>query len=69
MAPRTEGYAYDAGVWDLSIVQGPSVAPCQTFSVTIRNFFIAAHLRGGLAAEEAALREGAVQRVAAQLVL
>jgi hypothetical protein len=27
---RTEGYAYDVGVWDLSIVQGPlSVAPCQ----------------------------------------
>ena len=27
----TEGYAYDVGVWDLSIVQGPfSVAPCQT---------------------------------------
>jgi hypothetical protein len=28
---RTEGYAYDVGVWGLSIVQGPfSVAPCQT---------------------------------------
>jgi hypothetical protein len=28
------GYAYDVGVWDLSIVQGPfSVAPCQTLIV------------------------------------
>jgi hypothetical protein len=33
MVPRTEGYAYDVGVWDLSIVQGPfSVAPCQTLA-------------------------------------
>jgi hypothetical protein len=25
------GYAYDVGVWDLSIMQGPfAVAPCQT---------------------------------------
>ena len=31
MVPRTESYAYDVGVWDLSIVQGPfSVVPCQT---------------------------------------
>ena len=31
MAPRTEGFTYDVGVWDSSIVQGPfSVAPCQT---------------------------------------
>jgi hypothetical protein len=38
MVPRTEGYAYAAKVWDLSIVQGPfSVAPCQTLTVTIRN--------------------------------
>jgi hypothetical protein len=42
MVPRTEGYAYDVGVWDLSLVQGPfSVAPCRTLSVTIRNFLIA----------------------------
>jgi hypothetical protein len=33
MVPRTAGYAYDATVWDLSIVQGPfSVAPCQTLT-------------------------------------
>jgi hypothetical protein len=31
MVPRTGSYAYDVGVWDLSIIQGPfSVAPCQT---------------------------------------
>jgi hypothetical protein len=38
MVPRTEGYTYDAKVWDLSIVQEPFfVAPCQTFAnVTIR---------------------------------
>jgi hypothetical protein len=30
----TEGYAYDVGVWDLSIVRGPfSVAPCQTLAL------------------------------------
>ena len=23
MVPRIEGYAYDVGVWDLSIIQGP----------------------------------------------
>jgi hypothetical protein len=41
MVPRTGGYAYDVGVWDLSIVQGPfSVAPCQTLE-SIRNFCIA----------------------------
>jgi hypothetical protein len=34
-------YAYDVGVWDLSIIQGPfSVLPCQTL-VTIRNCFVA----------------------------
>jgi hypothetical protein len=34
MVPRTGGYAYDVGVWDLSIVQGPfSVAPCQTLEL------------------------------------
>jgi hypothetical protein len=43
MLARTEGYTYDANVWDLSIVHGPfSVAPCQTFTNgTIRNFSIA----------------------------
>jgi hypothetical protein len=31
IVPRTGGYTYAVGVWDLSIVQGPfSVAPCQT---------------------------------------
>ena len=35
MVPRTEGYAYDVGVWDLFIVQGPfSVAPCPTLVVS-----------------------------------
>jgi hypothetical protein len=35
MVPRTGGYAYDVGVWDLSIVQGPfSVAPCRTLFAT-----------------------------------
>jgi hypothetical protein len=30
MVPRTEGYTYDVGFWDLPLVQGPfSVAPCQ----------------------------------------
>jgi hypothetical protein len=33
MVPRNGGYAYDVGVWELSIVQGPfSVAPCQTLT-------------------------------------
>ena len=43
MVPRTGGYAYGVGVWDLSIIQGPfSVAPCQTLAyVAIRNFCIA----------------------------
>jgi hypothetical protein len=40
--PVPGGYAYDVGVWDLSIVQGAfSVAPCQTLRVTIRDFCIA----------------------------
>jgi hypothetical protein len=31
MVARTEGYTYDARVWDLFLVQGPfPVAPCQT---------------------------------------
>jgi hypothetical protein len=39
MVPRTGGYAYDVGVWDLSIVQGPfSVAPCQTFELRFATF-------------------------------
>jgi hypothetical protein len=45
MVPRTEGYAYDVGVWDLSIVQGPfSVAPCQTLESRFA-FFCILHLR------------------------
>jgi hypothetical protein len=32
---RTEGYTYDAKVWDLCLVQGPlSVAGCQTLNVS-----------------------------------
>jgi hypothetical protein len=44
MVHRTGRYAYDVGVWDVSIIQGPfSVAWCQTsIDVTIRNFCIAA---------------------------
>ena len=39
MVPRTGGYAYDVGVWDLSIVQGPfSVAPCQTLALRLATF-------------------------------
>jgi hypothetical protein len=34
MVPRTGGYTYAVGVWDLSIIQGPfSVAPCQTLTL------------------------------------
>jgi hypothetical protein len=40
----TEGYTYDVGVWDWSIVQGPlSAAPCQTLGflkVSIFNFCV-----------------------------
>jgi hypothetical protein len=36
---RTEGYTYDANVWDVSLVQGPfSVAPCQTLMVRFATF-------------------------------
>jgi hypothetical protein len=39
MVPRTEGYTYDVGVWDSSIVQGPfSVAPCQTVKLRFATF-------------------------------
>jgi hypothetical protein len=39
MVPRTGGYAYDVGVWDLSIVQGPfSVAPCRTLTLRFATF-------------------------------
>jgi hypothetical protein len=40
---RTEGNAYAAKVWDLSIVQGPfSVAPCQIRSMLrFATFFVA----------------------------
>jgi hypothetical protein len=42
MVPRTGGYPYDVGVWDLSIIQGPfSVA---NLTVAIRSFCIAVWL-------------------------
>jgi hypothetical protein len=41
MVPRTEGYAYDVGVWDLSIVEGPFCHPVPIPNVTIRHFCIA----------------------------
>jgi hypothetical protein len=42
MVARTGGYAYDVGVWGLSIVQGPfSVAPCQPLKARFATFFIA----------------------------
>jgi hypothetical protein len=51
---RTEGYTYDVGVWDLSIVQGPS--PCaKPGHVPIRNLSIAVRrvaTHGGACAEE-----------------
>jgi hypothetical protein len=42
ITPRTEGYACDVGVWDLSIIQySPfSITKCQPY-LTIRNFSIA----------------------------
>jgi hypothetical protein len=46
MVARTGGYAYDVGVWDLSVVQGPIF--CRAVpnpNVTIRNFCIAAQRR------------------------
>jgi hypothetical protein len=33
---RTGGYTYDVEVWDLSIVQGPLIAPCQTLAKVTR---------------------------------
>jgi hypothetical protein len=34
MVLRTGGYAYDVGVWDLSVIQGPfPAAPCQTLTL------------------------------------
>jgi hypothetical protein len=42
MVPRTRGYAYDVGVWDSSIVQGPfSVAPYQNLTLRFANFCVA----------------------------
>jgi hypothetical protein len=38
---RTGGYAYDVGVWDLSIVQGPFSVTCQTLELRFATFFIA----------------------------
>jgi hypothetical protein len=37
---RTKSYAYEGGVWDLSIVQGPFSVVQKTPKVTIRNFCI-----------------------------
>jgi hypothetical protein len=46
MVPCTEGYAYDLGVWDLSIVQGPfSVAPVPTLQLLFATFASLCHLR------------------------
>jgi hypothetical protein len=49
---RTHMYAYDADVWDLSIVQGPfSVAPCQTLIVrfaTVPSLYAVAYNNPGL---------------------
>jgi hypothetical protein len=40
MVARTEGYTYDAKVWDSSVVHGPfSVAPCQTLTVRFAQLF------------------------------
>jgi hypothetical protein len=39
IVPRTAGYTYDVGVWDLSIVQRPfSVAPCQNLESRFATF-------------------------------
>jgi hypothetical protein len=39
MVPRTGGYAFGVGVWDLSIIQGPfSVAPCQILALRFAFF-------------------------------
>ena len=40
MVPRTHMYTHAAEFWDLSIVHGPFsvTTPCQTLTVTIRNF-------------------------------
>jgi hypothetical protein len=46
MVPRTGGYAYVVGVWDLSIVPGPfSVAPRQTLMQQLH--LLTYHARGG----------------------
>jgi hypothetical protein len=42
MVARTGGYAYDDGVWGLSLVQGPILCRAvPNLSVTIRNFCLA----------------------------
>jgi hypothetical protein len=41
MVLRTEGFAYDVGVWDLSIVQGPFSATPPNLRVFATNFCIA----------------------------
>jgi hypothetical protein len=44
MVPRTGSYAYDVGIWELSIVQGPFSVAVLNLRVTIRNVCIAARL-------------------------
>jgi hypothetical protein len=55
MVSGTGSYAYDVGVWELSIIQGAfSVAPRQTVRVpcvTIRNLFIAVDHPGSIPAQ------------------
>jgi hypothetical protein len=41
MITRTGGYAYDVGVWDLSIIQGIHFLSRRSKPDTIRNFCIA----------------------------
>jgi hypothetical protein len=79
LVPRTGGYAYDVGVWDSSIVQGPlSVAPCLNprlrfvmFSIWLQVSAEAAsrRARDAEAARDAAvlLREAADSEVRASL--
>jgi hypothetical protein len=39
MVPRTGGYAYDVGVWDLSIIEGPfSVARAKPLTLRFAAF-------------------------------
>jgi hypothetical protein len=69
--PRTGGYAYAVGVWEMSIVQGPfSVAPCHTLALRFANFCIAvgaaaAGRRDGNAARRGHARAAQLERHAA----